>query len=436
MRLTRIVLKNFRCFELLELDLHPDTNLILGINGAGKSSLLAALAVALGAWFLGFPDLPTQPIRREDVRLVRKEHPQPSLERAWPSSVSVNGIVQGRLRSWTRALRHSNGRTTTGEASQLRALAQEAAQHLLAEEAVELPVLAYYSAGRLWLERRASAMAQAPESLGSRLEGYRACLEAASDPDALLHWMRWRERIRLQEIARAIEREQLIDPTGWRDLSAVEAAVKACLPEIERFFYSANHEELRVELKDGALIPFALLSDGYRSLISLVADLAWRAARLNPHLGADAAKLAQGVVLIDEIDAHLHPTWQHLVLERLRQTFPNLQLIVSTHSPQVLSTAHPEWLIPLQQQRALTSQVPVRGRDVNTILREVMGADARPRWAQEKLAALEAALEEEHLERARALLHELQDDLGEQDASLLGLEWELHDQEVHRAPHS
>ena len=97
-------------------------------------------------------------------------------------------------------------------------------------------------------------------------------------------------------------------------------------------------DTLRLVFKDGRLQDFELLSDGYRNLVALAADIAWRAVRLNPHQGVNAPAEASGVVLIDEIELHLHPAWQRTVLGQLVETFRGLQCVVTTHSPQVLAS--------------------------------------------------------------------------------------------------
>ncbi|MBF0471843.1 MAG: AAA family ATPase, partial [Gammaproteobacteria bacterium] len=89
-------------------------------------------------------------------------------------------------------------------------------------------------------------------------------------------------------------------------------------------------------------LPVSLLSDGVRAMVSLTADLAWRCAKLNPHLRAEAANKTEGIVLIDEVDMHLHPAWQQRVIASLQSAFPKIQFIVTTHSPQVISTVAKE----------------------------------------------------------------------------------------------
>ena len=93
-----------------------------------------------------------------------------------------------------------------------------------------------------------------------------------------------------------------------------------------------------VEHPEYGRLPLSSLSDGVRNMIALIADIAHRCARLNPHLSEEAARQTPGVLLIDEVDMHLHPRWQQLVVDLLRKAFPSLQIILSTHSPHVLST--------------------------------------------------------------------------------------------------
>lgn len=102
--------------------------------------------------------------------------------------------------------------------------------------------------------------------------------------------------------------------------------------------------------QDAGTMPVAQLSDGVRNMMGLVADIAFRATKLNPHLGLEAARQTAGIVLIDEVDMHLHPSWQQTVLASLQEAFPNIQFIVTTHSPQVLSTVSREHIRVLEQR--------------------------------------------------------------------------------------
>lgn len=122
-------------------------------------------------------------------------------------------------------------------------------------------------------------------------------------------------------------------PSGWKDIA-----------------YSLSREELVAHHDQHGELAVELLSDGIRNMIGMVADIAFRATKLNPQLGSDAARKTPGIVLIDEVDMHLHPSWQQVVLQGLLSAFPCMQFIVTTHSPQVLSTV-PAQSIRILEQR-------------------------------------------------------------------------------------
>jgi outer membrane protein assembly factor BamA len=132
-----------------------------------------------------------------------------------------------------------------------------------------------------------------------------------------------------------------------------------------------------VRFDAGHVAPWSELSDGYHAFIALIADIARRAVMLNEIDGGVAPERVEGVVLIDEIDLHLHPRWQRVALGGLRRAFPRLQLVVTTHSPQVLSSAENRQVRRLVDGRVQEHDVFVQGRDSNAILRELMRTDDR-----------------------------------------------------------
>ncbi|NOY26593.1 MAG: AAA family ATPase [Oligoflexia bacterium] len=320
MKIHTLRLANFRGFEHIELDLHDRLTLLVGLNASGKPALLDGLAIALGAWLGGTAQAGAEdrPIHKTDARLVRQEQDGlPTLNPSYPVRVRADGTVQGRQVSWTRELRRATGRTTSGGARALRQIAADTERKAAQDPNVSLPLLAYYGTGRLWVQKRNWAPRQ---PLGSRMQGYAACLESAQNTRLFQRWMAWREGDHLQRLATA--RENGADPGAipTPHLDAVAEAAKACLDGAARLFYSVNHQDLRLELSDGSVLPFAALSDGQRSLVVLAADIAWRAAQLNPQLGRSAPGQTKGVVLIDEIELHLHPAWQRRVIDDLTRS--------------------------------------------------------------------------------------------------------------------
>ncbi len=414
MRLHSLVAENFRAFPRLSLDLHPQFTLIIGVNGAGKSSVLDALAVALGAWLLGFPEVGKRHIERDEMRRVlRSVAGEGGLELAGPTTVSAVGTLDGTHRlTWSRSLRTPTGHTSYGHAAPLRSASERAQAAVSAGQPIDLPVLAYYGTGRLWDQKRDTAASARNEVLGSRLQGYAACLERASSIKHLESWMRWREERRLEAVAQGGAAPP--DP----QLEAVRAAACACVEGSSRFYYSFRHKELQFEADDGTVTPFYLLSDGYRNLLAVAADIAWRAARLNPHFGADAARRASGVVLIDEIDLHLHPAWQRRVAADLCRAFPNIQFVATTHSPQVVSTVASESLRLLTREGGVRPVLHAEGRDSNSLLEDLFGVPERPTGAREEIAALFALIDAMDWNAANDKLAVLLERLGPDDPDL------------------
>lgn len=110
------------------------------------------------------------------------------------------------------------------------------------------------------------------------------------------------------------------------------------MPELDSVSVNVRMRELLLRYVDGRTVAFSELSDGYRNIVAMVADLAIKMVMLNPHLAKDALSKTPGVVLIDELDLHLHPKWQRRVVEDLRRTFPRVQFICTTHSPFIVQS--------------------------------------------------------------------------------------------------
>jgi predicted ATP-binding protein involved in virulence len=113
---------------------------------------------------------------------------------------------------------------------------------------------------------------------------------------------------------------------------------------------------LLLDIEGQPRLPFSALSDGQRNVIAMVGDLAAKAAQLNPHLEQDVLRRTPGIVLIDEIDLHLHPRWQRHVMDDLRRLFPEVQFIATTHSPFIVQTAREGELISLDAQPVMETE--------------------------------------------------------------------------------
>lgn len=158
-------------------------------------------------------------------------------------------------------------------------------------------------------------------------------------------------------------------------LNSVTQAIYSFMPEFDNLRIGREPLAMLVD-KDNITLDILQLSQGEKSLLALVADIARRLVLLNPSL--EKPLLGNGIVLIDEIDLHLHPAWQQTVIPNLLNTFPNIQFIITTHSPQVLTTVHHECIRILTKEGVFNVSVSTFGEESRTTLEDVMGTDSRP----------------------------------------------------------
>jgi predicted ATP-binding protein involved in virulence len=162
--------------------------------------------------------------------------------------------------------------------------------------------------------------------------------------------------------------------------------VLSIVPQAKDFYHDTNEDQIMIDLVDGGLMPFNCLSDGYRNMVAMAADIAYRASLLNPHYGVGAARATTGIVLIDEIDLHLHPKWQRRVVRDLKTAFPSLQFVATTHSPFILQSLDPGEVIDLNQSPDVQTVAgypegiaapgpanPFSNRSIEDIVEDVMG---------------------------------------------------------------
>lgn len=166
-------------------------------------------------------------------------------------------------------------------------------------------------------------------------------------------------------------------------LHAVFAAVVGCVEGAKQAVYDFELDDIVLDFQGGDRIPFGFLSDGQRSMTALAADIAVRCVQLNPFLKGDAPKITNGVVLIDELDLHLHPNWQRTVISDLTTLFPKLQFVVTTHSPFIVQSLDNQGLVNLSDSGTLEKRK--EHLSVEDIAEETMGVDNPQRSKQFQL---------------------------------------------------
>jgi hypothetical protein len=290
--------------------------------------LLDALAVAVGSWFLGVSGVDTRHIYPYEVRL--QGYPSEAgtnWEGQYPCFIEASGSIIHERYLWRRSLNGPGGRTTRIGAAGIKKLAEQATRAVREGQSINLPLISYYGTGRLWLVPREQGQVKEPPSSLltkqlSRLDGYKTSVDPRLSVSVLTQWLARQSWLSFQQ--------------GGQDsqtFQVVRRALLQSIPGAEDLHFDAKLGEVILRFANGDQQPFMNLSDGQRAMLAVVGDLAQKAATLNPHLGADVLKETEGVVMIDELDLHLHPTWQRHVIEDLRTTFPMIQFICTTHSP-------------------------------------------------------------------------------------------------------
>ena len=395
MQISNLKIRNFNGFDERTFSFHPRFNLLVGDNATGKSSVLNALAIAVGSWFLGVQGFGKGPgIDADEVRVVPHSHKDNySFEKQFASRIECSGVVMGKPMTWARELRREGGRTTGVEAKPISNAAGDAEKRVRAGEQITLPLICTYGTERLWFEkghRTSKAAKKVSRGLPSRFDGYRDCFNFTIQETALIAW------IRDQTTA------SLPDKRGTAALNVVQYAITKCVEGADSLHYDGRYKDLVVFINRGAQL-FKNLSDGQRIMLTLVGDLARRAAMLNPHLAEQALRETPGVVMIDELDLHLHPKWQRRVIADLKNAFPGLQFVTTTHSPQLIGEAQPEEVL-LLDDGGTTSPSRSFGIDSSRILEEVMGAKSRDAEVEELLERLFKSIDNEEFETARMLI--------------------------------
>jgi predicted ATP-binding protein involved in virulence len=350
LNLQMLLLRDYRCFEAIDIEFHPQLTVLVASNGAGKTSILDAIAVAFGPYIRAFDEAVGKHFEPSDIRLTQIRRTATNEMEHAPRGVRMAavGVIPGSLNdpspsTWQRVLASPvKAKTTIKDAKDLSEYGKrmQEAVRTPGNDAV-LPLIAYYGTGRLWQQKK--LMANKKLARTSRTIGYADCLDPASSYKTFVAWFRyWNLNAKDLQLKEQANTPAYAEFAGY--IASVQEAVDTCLAPTgwKNLEYSFRVDTLVAHHDQHGELPVELLSDGIRNMIGMVADIAFRATKLNGQLGAQAATKTPGVVLIDEVDMHLHPEWQQVVLQSLMQAFPAVQFIVTTHSPQVLSTVRRE----------------------------------------------------------------------------------------------
>ena len=402
MHLERVNLKNYKAIEELEIDLKPGVNLLIGDNGAGKTSVLEGVAAALSGLFVNVPGVSTKNIVKDDVRMLVTPKGDSSKTLTYFEPVSVGCSLKscdGNEFSWNRIKEERSATHTMIDNKEVCAWMKK-----LTNQADScLPLISFQSAARAWRVRRGDFGSELQKKLDDRRCGYIGCLDSSTDVKSIQQW--------------CIKQEIMVVNKGKiREYETFKSIISAFMKEINeleeypKIYYSSQFEEL--VYNDGKVeMAISKLSAGYQSLLWMIMDLAYRVCLLNPEL-SDTSQI-KGIVLIDEVDMHLHPKWQWNILKALQTTFANVQFIIATHSPIVISTAKEANLILLDDKQRVTYLPECYGYTVEDVLRFRQESVVRPKNVNALIDQINELVYDDAFDDAEIELVKLKNILGE-----------------------
>ncbi len=418
MYIEHLKLENFKNFGEISVAFQPGVNLLVGTNGSGKTSILEAINVAVGGFFASQEQKMQRAIEFDEIKITRREG-QPFPVRELSTAVIAKSPSIG---EWTRTI---SSKTKTNSDKGLKAAADYGAQFFkafdTAGDEIPAPLISYYSTQRLFKDSSQSAKQKFDPSAGRR-NGYLQCLKEPAIKQVLNDWLGKAVTLRATKQIKDIISSDLI-------VDNVDSAIRKTLIRFNelpdnfalKIYQNPFFEnELFIQYDKEHDLPISYYSDGFRNLIFLIIDLVWRASQLNPWMSLEQISTdVTGVVTIDEIDLHLHPKWQSKAIRLLQDLFPKVQFFITTHSPTVVANFENGTLYIIADDQICVPQEKYFGRQIDAVLRDVLGATDRNVATQKKVDLLLRLIDENASEQEiNQLLSELTNLIGIDDAEI------------------
>lgn len=409
MKISTLEFNHYRSARHVKIDLDPNLNVFVGINGAGKTTVLDAAALML-SWVIAriqSADATGNELPENDI-LNDKNYAHLALTCQAPGRVGEN-TLEWRL---VQARRGRNAKEAHQPAwkSDFRLLdiwADDVRHNIGVTGGFHnIPVLVYYPVNRVVMDIPLRIRTAHSFDL---LEAYDEALAGGTSFRSFFEWYRNREDL---------ENESRADAAGFHSdpqLDAVRRAISKFLPAITGI--SVKRDPLRMEVDlQGQKLRVEQMSNGEKCLFAMIGDLARRLSIASPALQNPLE--GAGVVLIDEIDLHLHPAWQREVIPKLRETFPNCQFLLTTHSPQVITHVKPDdylFLLSRGQWGLEFRRAPDHyGKTADRVLEDLMGlGTTRPTEIADRLSDIYTLIDQSKLEDAKSAVNALKGEIGE-----------------------
>ena len=420
MKVTHLKLTNVRVIESAEFPFQPGFNLVVGVNGVGKTTVIEALAVSL-----------SQVIKRINKSRMRMKSFDVDAIRIGAESMDIEcGFRIGEMQDSYRIHKTRESSVPQRETGKPREqvhttpdktefvgdsqnsphmirqlIIDDRADPVVDDVLIGRPIAILFSTNRAVPSERGPSKVSVAGNLTTALA------------DAFSH-----RELRLTEFADWMRAQQALGkehPSAKRALAVLKDTVTLFLPDYKHLRLGGQDDRILLIDRNSVTLPVRQLSDGERGLLALVLDLTRRLSQANPEMEYPARE-AEAVVLIDEIDLHLHPKWQRQIVHNLTRAFPKCQFIATTHSPQVIGEVKSD-RIHMIVDGQVYSPTHSYGVDSSRVLEEIMEVDPRTQEAHELLTRIGHEIDGDKFEQARRSLLSLVEILGENDPEVIRL---------------
>ncbi|WP_449418062.1 AAA family ATPase [Phormidium nigroviride] len=433
MKVKSLKIKSFRGIDNLTLKFNTNEPIvIIGNNGVGKSSILDCIAILLsrllypiqarhenGKWRnkINTNNIIGRFFREEDIKNGCNDTENGitieldgSQEVSWSVTNNENDIIIELDGSQEVSWSIKNNDKKNQNFAQLKEVIKNIRNQWKSSSQANIPLAIYYPTHRSVLE----IPLEIQEGYSfKQIEAYNQALDGIQIGfDSFFQWFRTMEDVENEELRDNREHRN-------RNLEAVRQSIYLLIAGFSDLRVRRSPLRMTVK-KQGQELIVNQLSDGEKCLLAMVGDLARRLALANP--GLENPLEGSAVVLIDEIELHLHPKWQREIIPALTRTFPNCQFIITTHSPQVISQIKPDGIYILEATpEGIVAKQPESsfGRDSNRILEDVMGVPERPQEIKDSLRQLFRLIDAGNLDAAKELRQQIEDEIGEDESEFV-----------------
>jgi predicted ATP-binding protein involved in virulence len=352
MYVDKIRMTNFKCFEEYEIIFNSRFNLIVGDKGLGKTTILEAISIGISGYLNEVKSLAhsdRKNIASSDVRIKRNNASElAEFKSIFPAEINLEVTLNGEKERYSRIKKSKGASTVFSPDDNIRKISNNI--NSILENGIKeiLPVFAYHGTGRAWGKLN---MKNKGYEINSRVLGYKNCINPASNEN---QYTKWIKEMRMYEIDEGVDSVEL---------RTVYKAAEKFLGVGSKVRYIVKENEIIITLPKGNIMPFSKLSDGYKNALGMILDMAFRMVKLNPWLKENAIEETMGIMLIDEIELHLHPSWQRRIIEGIKNTFPKIQIVATTIGAFVVASCNKDELIILNSELAddFNSIITVQG---------------------------------------------------------------------------